>query len=266
MKISIFLSFFIILALSASQALAMGTAPPVKDLGERISLELHRLDDDLEEAAGQLSTTGLRGEKASNILLNLYKEHYSIIDIATIDLDGNLVLIEPAKYKGAEGKNITDQSHFAQIKTTNKPVLSEMFKTVEGFYAVSLAYPIISEEKNLIGFVSAVLQPNALARKVIESSLSDFPEIEAMIIQKDGRIIYDRDILQVGKMTFSDPLYQSSPSLLALAASVTKEAEGTGSYIFQAGWGKEPVKKDAEWTTISLHGIEWRLLLSKTAD
>jgi hypothetical protein len=65
--------------------------------------------------------------------------------------------------------------------------------------------------------------------------------------------------MQTGKMTFSDPVYQSYPTLLELANRMTLEASGTGSYTF-------PVKKVSEWATVSLHGTEWRVIVSQVID
>jgi len=260
----------LILATFASAALAMGQPPrpPVlADLQNRISYELNLMNYDLATAARQLSSTGLSSSAVYGILQKLYNDHTSAVDIATIDLDGRLLRIEPERYKGSEGQIISDQPHFILLKKTGKPVLSEMFKTVEGFYAVSLAYPVFSPEGKLIGSVSMVFKPDALMGNIIKSAIAGLPAYEALAIQKDGRIIYDKDILQIGKMTFSDPLYQSYPSVIELAKRITTEASGTGTYDFPVTLANlSPVAKATEWTTISLHGTEWRLILSKIAE
>lgn len=268
MKKAALLSLFILVLFTALPVLAMGQPPQppnVLELQSKIFNALNQMDIDLAQAAKQLSSLELDGEAASQILQKLYAYHPSAVDIATIDLEGNLLLIEPEKYKESEGENISNQPHFDMLKITQKPVLSEMRKTVEGFYAVSLAYPIFSQNKP-IGFVSIVLKPDALMRKTIQNFISGFSSMEVLAIQKDGRIIYDKDFQQIGKMTFSDPLYQSYPALLALAKKITQQTSGTGIYDFSVKSGKEPVKKAAEWATIGLHGTEWRLVLSEVID
>jgi hypothetical protein len=261
------LLLFILVVAQFSAVLAMGYAPPnAAALGNRISQELSQMDDELAHAAAELTNSDLRGTAASHLLSDLYHKHYSIVDVATIDLNGKLLLIEPFQYKEAEGKNISDQPHFGLLQQTGNPLLSNMFKTVEGFYAVALAYPIVSPQGKTIGYISIVLQPDALARKIIEPALANFSGYEALILQTDGRILYDRDILQVGKLTFSDPLYQSSPSLLSLAKQIIKDAKGNGTYSFINGQQNNSIKKDATWVTISLHNTAWRLILSKISD
>lgn len=250
----------------ATAACAMGTAPslpPVNVLGQQIAAELTQMDSDLAKTAVLLGTTGLSGEAASGLLQQIYKGHDSVVDVVTTNPDGYIVTIEPVTYKSSELAYIGDQPHFVQIKKSGQPVMSGMFKAVEGFYAVSLAYPVRSTDNQLLGYVSIVFKPDALMRNVIKNYQADFFAVDTLALQLDGRIIYDKDPLQVGLMTFESSLYRSAPSLLALAKQITREATGTGSYDFPAQSGGAPVKKNAEWTTITLHGTEWRLIISK---
>lgn len=241
----------------------MGTPPHlpgIVDLRGEIADELNSMDSDLAQAAQQLSTVGIFSG-SSAILQNVYNKHSSIVDVATVDPDGYLITIQPARYKSSEGQRINEQPHFMEIVKTGRPVMSGMFKTVEGFYAASLIYPVVNLKGQTIGYVSIVFKPDALMGKIIKQYTSS---VEAFALQKDGRVIYDKDILQIGKMTFSDPSYQSYPDLLKLAAQITAEASGAGTYTYPVGLSGSPARKATEWTTVFLHGVEWRLVVSKT--
>lgn len=252
-----------------SQVLAMSTAPHlpgIMELRNKITAELNQMDSDLAQAARQLAATGLQGADAAKILQKLYDDHSAAVVASTIDPQGELLLVQPGRYQGSKGQSISAQAHFPAMIKTKQPILSGMFKTVEGFYGVSLAYPVLTSDGKLIGFVSMVFKPDALMGKIIKPYLSGLPNVEALALQTDGRIIYDKDILQIGKMTFSDPLYQSYPDLLALAKKMVQQPSGAGTYTFPASLGSAPVKKATEWTTVSLHGTEWRLIISKVAE
>ena len=259
----------ILFLLIAIPVFAMGQAPHlpgVIKLQNMVSDQLMQIDSSIAQAAQDLATVDLQSDSAKKVLNSLYKNIPSAVDIATIDLSGNLLLIEPDKYKGSEGQNISDQPHIARIRADGKPVMSDIFKTIEGFYAAAIVFPIYSSHGKLTGYVSMVFKPDALMGNIINPYLSTMVSTEAMAIQKDGRVIYDKDILQVGKMTFSDPLYQPYPSLLDLARRVTAEVSGSGTYQFPAGPGQAPVTKTTEWTSVSLHDVEWRIILSKAAN
>ncbi|MFA6169639.1 MAG: cache domain-containing protein [Candidatus Margulisiibacteriota bacterium] len=247
-------------------AFAMGIAPdlpPVNVLGQQIAGELTQMDGDLAKTAELLGSTGLSGEAAAALLQQLYNNHKSVVDVVTTNPDGYILLVEPATYKSSELSYIGNQPHFVRLKKSGLPVMSSMFKTVEGFYAVSLAYPVRGTSNQALGYVSIVFKPDALMRNVVKNYQFDFFAVDTMALQLDGRIIYDKDPLQVGLMTFESSLYRSVPSLLALAQKVTMEATGSGSYDFPEHAGGAPVKKTAEWTTIALHGMEWRLVIAK---
>lgn len=249
-----------------SLSLAMAPAPKLLDIAvlqEKINTDLVKLDTELAAAAKALSTTGLQGNDAARLLQSIYENNSSVATAATIGLDGTLLLIQPASFKNAEGENISSQSHFARLKKSQQPVLSGIFKTVEGFYAVSLAYPVFTANNKVLGFVSVVFKPDALMRKSVQDYLADFSSVEVTAIEQDGLIIYDKDIQQIGRQTFSDPLYRSYAELLALVNRITSEATGTGTYSFPPRIGAAPIKKSSQWTTIGLHGTDWRLIVSQ---
>jgi len=260
-------SFTIItlLILLATTGLAMGESPTtpltLEGLQSKVNNKLLQMDQDTALAAQELALPKLAKDQ-SKIINQLYRKHTSIIDCAIIDINGKISFIEPKKYQSSEGLMVSQPDQLLKIKETQKPIFSNLFKAAEGFYAVSLAYPILTEEKEIKGFLSVVLQPDALIRKNLLSFKSD-KSVEVLAIQTDGRIIYDKDILQVGKMTFSDPSYQSYSSLLELAKRITQEASGQGNYEFTKQGETTTSEKVSAWTTISLHNTSWRLIISK---
>ncbi len=241
----------------------MGTPPHLPglvDLRTEIAAELNSIDSDLADAAQRLTTVGIFDGSAP-VLLNIYNRHNSIVDVATVDPDGYLITVQPGRYKSSEGQRINEQAHFMEVVRTGRPVMSGIFKTVEGFYAVSIIYPVRNLKKQTIGYASVVFKPDALMANIIKPYTSS---VEAFALQSDGRIIYDKDIYQIGRMTFADPAYQRYPDLLKLAARITMEASGAGTYTYPVGYDNRPVKKATEWTTISLHGVDWRFAVSQT--
>jgi hypothetical protein len=256
----------ILLALSLCPAYGMSNAPqdPLQALQAKVEIELNSMDMDLSQAAMDLAGQDLTAAQANAALLTLYDTHKSVIDVATISPDGTLLLIQPTKYRDSVGKNISDQGHFQQLRNSSGPVMSKLFKTVEDFHAVSLAYPVLAADSlEKIGYISIVFQPQALVRNALKEAGLGQGNFEAMAIQDDGRIIYDKDPLQVGKMTFSDPLYQKSPSVLALAKRIVDQDSGSGTYEFTTPGSDVPVKKEAVWATVNLRNVNWRLVLAR---
>jgi len=79
------------------------------DLRGEMASELNSLDNDLALAAQQLSTIGIHGG-AAPVLQNIYNQHNSVVDVATIDPEGYLITIQPDRYKSSEGSGSTNSS------------------------------------------------------------------------------------------------------------------------------------------------------------
>lgn len=103
-----------------------------------------------------------------------------------------------------------------------------------------------------------LFRPETLLAAIISPVVQGMP-VDVWLMQKDGRILYDPDATEVGRMLFNDPIYEPYPQLLALGTLIANETSGTGRYEHLGRGLQKPVMKDAYWTTVGLHGTEWRL-------
>lgn len=221
-----------------------------------LTTALESLDGRLAYAAFDLGKTGLTDDAARAILLNLSDSDPAIVDCVVADAGGTIIAAEPAAYRGAEGADIRAQDHVRHIRATKRPAMSEMITVAEGFPAVVIASPIFTNESRFAGFVAAVVRPEILIGNVA-GPVTNGTSLQVMVIQTDGRLLYDTDRTQVGRMTLEDPLYADYPDLLDTARRTAVERYGTATYGFTAGG--EKVQKEIVWTTAGLHGTEWRV-------
>ncbi len=197
------------------------------------------------------------------LLAEVVDRNQYLVNASYIDNRGVLRFSGQPEYKKAEGSDISAQEHVRQMLADPKPLLSKAFSSVEGFDAVVLAHPLPKALKNFPGSVSALVRPELLVRDVLRK-LALPPEYDLWIMQTDGRIIYDRDPEEIGRLLFSDPLYQGYASLLELGRRIAAEPSGSGEYIFERSFGQPKVIKSAIWDTVQLHGIQWRVVLTQT--
>ncbi len=230
-------------------------------LESQVDSELWRLDENLLASCQQLSSTGLVGTQASAILTSLVASDSFIVNAATIDKNDVIVAVEPAKYSSIEGADISDQEQSIRLQKTMRPVMSNMIRLVEGFDGVVMAAPIFTVDKVFIGFLSIVIEPSVLLEAVATQVLNG-TSYTAWAMQIDGRIIYDHDPVQQGKMLFSDPIYKDYPELLTLGRKISAERSGYGTYqYYKTLESGQVVKKEAYWTTIGAYDTEWRLVI-----
>lgn len=235
--------------------------PPVLNefKGESMD-EMNKMDRSLANAASELSKKDLNASGKRKILKELCQSYPYAIDCAIIDRNGKMRLIEPQRYAKFEGRDISGQEQVIRLHQSKGPVLSNVFKTVEGVDAADLEYPIFSSEGELAGSVKLLFRPEVLLSDILDPALRGMP-VEAFVMQKDGRILYDQDKSEIGRMLFDDPIYKPFPQLLALGTLIAREKAGAGSYDFHQKGMKKLVRKDAHWTSIGLHGTEWRLVV-----
>ncbi len=230
------------------------------DVQKVIQQELDSLDSEVASAASQLSAAGLSGPEAEQVLVTLFFNHIYLVDCCTVGTDGKIVTVVPDAYKSVAGSDISSQEQVIRLKQTGKPVLSHIFKSVEGIDAVDLQHPIFSQKGQLIGSVSAMFRPARLFDLIARPAVKDAAVEKIWAMQTDGWIIYDYDAAEIDTNLFQDPLYQPYTSLITLGRQIADRASGCGGYEFLNLGMVEPVKKQCCWTNVSLHGTDWRIM------
>ena len=228
-----------------------------------ITVALETLDGRLSHAASRLGATGLNDTAARAVLSNLAATDPAIVDCTASNPEGTLVAAEPAAYHGAEGTDLRDQPNVLYVLSSKRPVMSEVITVAEGFPAAVISTPVFTNEGRFAGFTSAVFRPEVLIGNAVGPAVNGTP-FQVMVVQTDGRVLYDTDPARVGRMTFEDPLYADYPDLLDVARRVAAERYGTATYAFTAG-GRS-VQKEIAWTTAGLHGAEWRVAVIREAS
>ena len=252
---------FAIGIVTGKPGIAIEELPPIlSEIEKELTTELNKIDQDLARLAGKLSEKDLKTAEKRKMIRNLCKSYPYAVDCSVVDSRGKMVLVEPEEYAGFEGSDISAQEQMIRLRESKKPVISNVIKTVEGIDAVDLEHPIFSSQGEFAGSVSMLIRPEALFSFIIAPVLRGMPA-ESFVMQPDGRILYDADKEEVGRMLFDDPMYKQFPQLLALGTLISREKKGAGSYEFKQEGSDKVVKKDAHWTTIGLYGTEWRLVV-----
>jgi len=266
---SLFLMYFcFVFAVTAADA---SNQPTILSTAEQqVSAELARLDSVLKKAAGELGKSGLTGDEARRVLSATCGEFSYAVDCATIDAQGRMISVEPQQYRSFEGKDISDQEQVKRMLKRRKPVLSSVFRSVEGDYAVDAEFPIFRPEGRFIGSVSMLFKPEKLLGDIIKPLVKGVP-MDIWVMEKGGRLLYDVDPAQVGLNLFTAPEYRAYKQVLRLAKKIAKTPQGDGGYRFKKATLTGPeVNKKAYWQSAGLYGTPWRLvgihLLSETVE
>ncbi|MDD5270485.1 MAG: cache domain-containing protein [Candidatus Omnitrophica bacterium] len=231
----------------------------------KINSSFAKMDAEVAAAAKELSKTGIEGAEARKIMRKLAKSSRYCVDCSTVDMKGNMVIIEPEEYRKYEGANIIGQAQAGLLHRARRPVFGDVFMSVEGFYAAAIQHPVFSERGEMIGSVSLMFRPDYFFKSLVEPEVKGLP-VHVWVMQKDGRDIYDDDPKQIGKNVLQDPMYKPFPALVDFAKKISAEQTGSGSYDFFDIGTKEVIRKDSVWTTVGLYGAQWRLVVARKEE
>ena len=245
---------------AAGPAVCEAGAPPALAAAKQsVTAELNRLDRGLSHAAETLGIAGLTGDKARLALRKLCGDFDYAVDCAAVDLQGRMVTLEPAPYRQFEGKDISAQEQVKRMIKTGKPVMSSVFRSVEGFPAIDAEYPVAVPDGRRIGSVSILFYPEKFLTKIIVPLTQGTP-VDIWVMEKGGLIIYDAHSAEIGLNLFTSGLYRPYRNLVNLGRRIAAMPEGNGFYKFRSHLSSAIVQKNAFWQTASLYGTDWRLV------
>jgi len=161
-----------------------------------------------------------------NIKLFYEVNQDQIKSITRLDERGVIVYNFPSS--NSVGTDISDQKHVSELLRDHKPVISDVFKAVEGFDAVALHVPIFkgSEFKGSIGIL---INFESLAKSyldVIKLGETGY----AWVVSRDGTQLYSPIPGFTGKSVFEN--IKGSPSSIVMVNDMLKGHEGVATYTF----------------------------------
>jgi branched-chain amino acid transport system substrate-binding protein len=222
-------------------------------ISSRLQEELLLIDRATSDAANDLQGSALNDGLTRTVLEGVVNASSNIINVATTDIDGTILAAEPSQYSSIEGAYIGDQDTMKVALERGQPAISSLYAVVEGFNAVYIVYPVLDEQGIIVGTITTLFRPDLVVENITEALESS--DISIMVIQDDGVVLYDVDADQVGRNTFTDPLYQNFTKIKEIASRMVNEGSGDDSYSFQRS-GDE-VCKEIIWTTVGLMDARW---------
>ena len=243
-------------------AAAGDLAPVLQKAKTELSAALTAIDKDLAAAAKKLAAIDWKSDEARKTLSAVCKGRAYVCDCAIVDANGKLTVIEPEDARKYEGADISFEAQVKELFKTKTPIVSKVFKALDGSDRIDCEYPIITGKGEVVGAVSLLVRHDKLLEEITAPLIKELP-YKIWIMQTDGLCIYDQDPAQVNKNIFTDPIFQPFPDLITFAKTVAKEQNGAGSYSFYKKdlADKTIVKKDAAWDTVKMPANEWRIVV-----
>jgi hypothetical protein len=234
----------------------------LRNVTEAVQENLSALDAATSGAAEVFRTTGISGPAADTVLAKVAASHPAVINVIAYDQNGTVSAAEPGSAKFLLGTNLSGYGDVQKALTTRQPLMSKLVGIAQGVDGVVIARPVFSSSEEFTGVCSMGFSPDTLVRPIAEAASSGTP-CTFMVVEPGGMVLYDPDPVEVGRETFNETLYGGSPEFLDLVRHYTANRTGYHTYSFyRTGFG-EVVSKETFWDTVELHGMEWRVLVTR---
>jgi signal transduction histidine kinase len=212
-------------------------------------------------ALSQMNTVVADDREGKAVLKLFYETNQTrIMEITRVDEKG--VIRDDFPDSNAVGLDISYRKHIVALARDRRPVISEVFRTIEGIDAVALHVPVM--EGNIFkGSVEILVDFKSLAKRyldVIKVGETGY----AWMISKDGTILYTPVPDLIGKSIFA--VDKDNPSLGALDSAMLQGREGTEEYTFQRIGARHvnPTRKYAVYLPVRFGNTFWSICVASS--
>ncbi|HPP79228.1 MAG TPA: PDC sensor domain-containing protein, partial [Methanospirillum sp.] len=229
-----------------------------------ISNQLAIIREENSISAESLRTIGISGENATSVLVTKLEKvpygHSSLI----ISPDNIVTAAAPVTFSGLIGTDLSYQPETRFANERQEPVISNIFYLEEGFYGISISYPIFSENKEYLGYTDVTIRPEEFFRPVI-GPFTEQTGYEVFILETNGMTVYETDEVEIGKNVLTDPIYDT-PEMRNVSHAVIENESGAIQYTFwDKNWNRQ-VLREAVWNTLSLDNQNWRVAVVRNVE
>jgi signal transduction histidine kinase len=186
----------------------------------------------------------------------------SLVSVTRVGADGRILYTYPEER--AIGRDISTQAHVRTAFATHKPVVSEVFTSVQGFQTVALHVPVF-EDQAFTGTLAVLIPFSAISRKHVEGArIRDAGN--ALLLSRDGVELYCPITAHVGRSVRDTS--SSFPGFLTMADRMLRGETGTAVYDYTRDGlpGQPTFRKQAYFEPIPLDNTFWTIAVTAPED
>lgn len=212
-------------------------------------------------ALSQMNTVVADDREGKAVLKLFYETNQTrIMEICRVD--GKGVILDDFPDTHAVGLDISFRKHIVEMRRERKPVISEVFRTIEGLDAVALHVPVLhGDEFN--GSVEILVDFKNLAKRYLEV-IKIGETGYAWMISREGTILYTPESDLIGKSAMA--VNTDNPSLSALENAMVRGREGTAEYTSERIGARhvEPTRKFAVFLPVRFGNTFWSICVASS--
>lgn len=199
------------------------------------------------------------GEELLREIYDIYKSNLK--GITRTDKNGIITFTTPL-YPNSIGTNISKQKHMVYILTYHRPVMSDVFKAVQGFQAVVIHYPIFKQGK-YDGSIAFLFDFPKISEKIL-NEIKMGKTGKALLISERGIELYNSMRNVQGKSVFE--LEKNNKGRLLLAKYMLSGKEGITTIKDKNIETMQEENQLAYFTPIRILNSFWSLAITYSED
>jgi len=212
-------------------------------------------------ALSQMNTVVADDREGKAVLKLFYETNQArIMEIARVDEKG--VIRDDFPDSNAVGLDISGQKHMVTLLRDHQPVISEVFRTIEGIDSVALHVPVL-QGTEFKGSVEILVDFKTLAKRyldVIKIGETGY----AWMISREGTTLYTPVPDFIGQSVSA--VDKDNPSLAALVSAMLQGREGIAEYTFQRIRARHvsPTRKYAVYLPVRFGNTFWSICVASS--
>ena len=207
-----------------------------------------------------IATLNLSGKKLMEAFFEAHKGKNS--NVIRVDPKGRIIYSIP--YKEVIGNDISRQKHIQEVMVSHRPVVSDVFRAVQGLDMVALHVPVFNKGR-YDGTIGIGINFQVIAQRYLEG-IQIGKTGYAWMISRDGTELYCPIPGHTGKTVFEN--CKDFPSILAMAEEMVKGREGVTTYVFDRVRGQmvEGVRKHAVYMPVKVGNTFWSIVVASSEE
>ncbi len=161
----------------------------------------------------------------------------------------------------AIGKDVSKQKHNVEILRDHQPLISDVFKAVQGYRTIAFCYPVFDRNGNFDGTITLLLPFETIAKEYLDS-LNFKKPCESLVLSSKGIILYSNGKNGIGHSVFNRKEHVVPPNILK---KILNDDNGT---IRFTRLGKDGSEEDyvSVYSVVPLLKSHWVIIVTEPLE
>ena len=254
------LPLLLILALLLSGCTATDSSKsnpdPLADATASLQKEMDATQTMLDEIGTAVGKSPAGDEKAYALMNEKLNSKPYFFDILVTDADSNVTQVATKMDSPFIGLNLKSINRHPELFVDTPAMIIKPHTTTDDTPYLYASVPL----KNG-GWVIAYIDPYSFGAEL--SNLTLGQNLDLGVIDTNGTNVYTSNMTEIGKNILTDPIYSSFVELQTLIKNnMIPNAQGEGTYTYNAAGSNESVQKQVKWDTANVFGTALRVYVN----